>query len=246
MIKLSLLTLAIIYLTSCASYFKRKTCEATNWFQYGESVALEGRRLTGDQFINECNQAEADIDETAVDQGFKSGMAKYCLSDVVFQTGKNGNFFNSEMCVGENLNLLQQKHRQGVEEYCQRSNGYSAGLKGKPYNKICPAAFETEFVKEFNRGRKKYLTTLVEENQKMISKLNAEVTKLETDLRFKRAEYQGYQFSNSKDERIITRMNEAYREMNNIERDLQSKKSESTRLQLQNSKYQLEIVQLDI
>lgn len=245
MVKYGFLILTALCVTSCASYFKRKDCESTNWFQYGESVALEGRRLTGDEFINQCEQADADIDETAVDQGFKSGMAKYCLPDVVFQTGKNGNFFNTDMCVGENIKVLQGKHRDGVNEYCQRSNGYSAGVKGKPYNKICPAGLEAQFVPEFNRGRKKYLSTLVAENQKQIGKLSSEINKLETELRFKKAEFQGYQYSNSTDERIMNRMNELNREMNNIERELSSKKSESSRLQSKNSQLQIEIVQLD-
>ncbi len=245
MIKYFFLIISVLYLTSCASYFKRKDCESTNWFQYGESVALEGRRLTGDQFINECEQADADIDETAADQGFKSGMAKYCLPDVVFQTGKNGHFFNTEMCVGENIKSLQLRHRDGVTEYCQRGNAYGAGAKGKPYNKICPAALEAQFLPEFNRGRKRYLSTLVAENQRQISKLNSEVNKLEGELRYKKAEFQGYQYSNSTDERIINRMNELSREMNNIERELSSKKSESSRLQSKNSQLQVEIVQLD-
>ena len=42
--KFILLFLSALSLASCSSYFKRKTCESTNWFEYGQSVALEGRR----------------------------------------------------------------------------------------------------------------------------------------------------------------------------------------------------------
>ena len=72
-----LLFFLIINLISCSSYFKRKDCEATNWFDYGQKVALEGRRLTGDQFISECYHAEADVAESDLDRGFKSGLEKF-------------------------------------------------------------------------------------------------------------------------------------------------------------------------
>ncbi len=60
-------------LSSCASYFKRKACESTNWFEYGQKVAEQGQNLENDQFINECRKVEADISEPKLDLGFKKG-----------------------------------------------------------------------------------------------------------------------------------------------------------------------------
>ena len=67
-----LLLFICIALSSCSSYFKRQTCESTNWFEYGQNVALEGRRLTGDQFVLECQKASSDIDEPAVADAWTS------------------------------------------------------------------------------------------------------------------------------------------------------------------------------
>ncbi len=134
-----LLFCLLVNLMACSSYFKRQTCESTNWFSYGEKVALEGRRLTGDQFISECNLAEADVAESDLDRGFKSGLQKYCQPQTVYQTGKSGNFFSTEMCIGEHLNLLKLKHHQGYLNFVRNQMDTRWGLVVKPIIKYALA-----------------------------------------------------------------------------------------------------------
>lgn len=240
-----LICLCLVSLSSCASYFKRKTCESTNWFEYGQKVALEGRRLTGDQFILECNQAEADVAEADLDRGFKSGMQKYCLPETAFQVGKNGNFFSSEMCTGQGLNLLLAKHRAGVTEYCQRSNGYTAGASGNAYNKICPVELESQFLPEFNRGRKKYLSVIVSENQKQISLLERDISRLQSELTFRKAELLRYQYTyNPKDEKAVAHYSELNSQVRSLEYSVNNKQGEISRLQAKNRSLNIEMVQL--
>ena len=91
--RVSLLILLGLNLVACASYMTRKSCEATNWFDYGKKVALDGRRLSGDDFIQQCYKAEGEVAESDLDKGFKTGMAMYCQPDTAYQTGRGGNFF---------------------------------------------------------------------------------------------------------------------------------------------------------
>ena len=240
-----ILILSIFNLFACASYFKRKDCESTNWFEYGQNVALEGRRLTGDQFISECNNAEAAVAESALDRGFKSGLEKYCLPETVFQIGKNGNFFSTEMCTGQGLNNLHVKHQAGVTEYCQKSNGFSAGSKGKVYNKICPASLEAQFLPEFKRGLKRFLEVNLAENQKVISRIDHEITTLQYDLRFKASELQRYQYITSKDDKFLQKLNELTRQKQSLEYSIRNKETEQNRLRNKNKDIQLQIVQLE-
>lgn len=233
-----------IFLSSCASYMKRKECESTNWFEYGESVALDGRRLSGDQFIVECMKAEADVAESDLDRGFKRGLEKYCQPDTVFQVGKNGSFFSTEMCVGEGVTALQARHRAGVLEYCQRSNGYAAGAKGKAYNKICPASLEATFLPEFNRGRKRYLQTLTSENSKEIAQLENEIIRLQSEINWRSAELQRYRSNNKADESQISRINDLSSQINSSRYSLNIKEEKLARLRNQNREIQLEIIQL--
>lgn len=172
---------ATFALSSCASYWTRKDCEKTNWFDYGQSVAMQGRRLTGDTKIVACNKAEAEIDEVALDRGFKVGMSNYCKPDTVFQTGKKGEFFNVDMCDGEQPRLLQKKHAEGVQAYCAKANGYPAGSKGTKYNGICPKNLEDAFLVEFNRGRKSFLNTSIVNNENRIDEIEGEIRRLERD-----------------------------------------------------------------
>jgi Protein of unknown function (DUF2799) len=168
-------------LTSCASYWTRKDCEKTNWFQYGQSVAMQGRRLTGDPKINSCLKAEAEIDEVALDRGFKTGMATYCQPETVFQMGKKGDFFNVEMCDGEQPRFLQKRHAEGVQAYCAKTNGYAAGSKGSKYNGICPKNLEAAFLPEFNRGRKAFLTSAITNNETRIDEIERQIRRLDSD-----------------------------------------------------------------
>ena len=238
-----LLFFLIINLISCSSYFKRKDCEATNWFDYGQKVALEGRRLTGDQFISECYHAEADVAESDLDRGFKSGLEKYCQPETAFQIGKNGNFFSTEMCTGQGLGTLLAKHRAGVNEYCVRSNGYAAGTKGRAYNKICPAGLETTFLPEFNRGRKRYLGAVIAENQKEINKNERELTRLQSELGFKKAQLMRGQY-NAKDEKAMSVVRDLSSQVRDLEYSISSKQGQISRLQNDNRMMQLEMVQL--
>lgn len=243
------LLISVLFFSGCASYMKRQTCESTNWFEYGQSVALDGRRLTGDQFILECQRADADLDESDLDRGFKAGLAKYCLPEIVQQTGKNGKYFNEEMCTGMGLNNLRGLHRAGVLQYCERSNGYSAGTKGDPYNKICPAELEKAFLPEFNRGRKRYLSAKISQNNSQIQELNREAGKLQSDLTFKKGMRLALEArasgSSTPDQAGKSEMTELTSEIYQLESSLRSVKNRQESLKEQNRKMELEIVQLD-
>lgn len=252
--------------TGCVSYFKRKECEAVNWFEYGHKVAMEGRRLSGDQFVSECRKVEAEFSETDLDRGFKGGMAKYCLPQTVFELGKKGDFFSVEMCDGENPRLLQEKHKAGVGEYCQKSNGYTAGTVGRAYNKICPKELEKDFLPEFKRGRKKYLNVLVLENEKKINDIEREILNLERERNMKSLEAQRLQIptgavverrydpmTGTVREQVVSQVSEDQTrkaddmrwQIQNIETKINSKRSEQVSLREQNRSIQLEIVGLD-
>lgn len=257
---------AALSLSGCASYFKRKECEATNWYDYGQKVAMAGRRLTGDQFVGECRKVEAEISEVDLDHGFKAGMSKYCQADQVFSLGKSGEFFSSEMCDGENPRLLSERHKAGVLEYCRKSNGYSAGAIGRAYNGICPKDLEGAFLPEFRRGRKKYLSVLVIENEKKIQDLERETMDLERDRHAKTLEAQrlqmpaGYAVERQVDpatgavrEQVVQRMTDEQKraaddmrwQIQSLDSRISSKRDEQSQLRERNREIQLEVVSLD-
>ena len=167
-------------LPACTSYFIRKECEKTDWFEYGKGVAMSGNRMSGNTYVRKCEDASTDINYTALDQGFKKGMSDYCRPEIVFATGRKGEFFAPDMCDGDNLRFLKSQHQKGVSGYCQKENGEAAGATGKPYNQICPKDLETAFLPEFRKGRKKYLEGSVRESQAQISEIQNDMNRLES------------------------------------------------------------------
>ena len=186
---LSILSLSIV-LFSCTSYFTRKDCENKNWFDYGYQVAMSGKRLNSDDYLSACRKVDADIQEAQLDLGFKSGMSNYCKPEIVFASGKKGQFFNTEFCDPGQIKILTVKHQEGVHVFCEPSSGFTFGSSGGVYNQICPKAGEDAFLKEYRRGRKRFLSASTSENQKRIQKIDSDVqqstihkTSFENDLK---------------------------------------------------------------
>lgn len=169
----------------CASYFKRKSCEEVNWYEYGQKVAMTGKRLEADQFLNECRKVEAEIGETKLDLGYKSGRDRYCTMDEIFNTGKAGHPFSYELCDHLPRQKVKDRHMEGVLIFCKPENAYAVGAKGEIYEKVCPTDKETAFLKEYNKGRKLYLESAIKSNEVEISDLERSIERLQRDKDFK-------------------------------------------------------------
>lgn len=183
LIRLIVLMIPFTTLNGCMSYFIRKDCEAKNWYQHGFELAMKGQRISNDDYTQQCRKAEAEISEAQLDQGFKAGMSNYCKPDVVFQTGKNGENLNLDLCDPGQTKFLKARHTEGIRAYCDPQNGYAVGAAGKAYSKVCPDDLEKKFMPEFNRGRKKYLQAMVNETQNKVSDLDRRANDKEREVR---------------------------------------------------------------
>ena len=172
------LATSLVLFSACASAIKKK-CESTNWFEHGESVAKRGARPSTDSFVLECEKEEANVDSAAISRGFQKGMTEYCTPDYAFRLGKQGEFLSADFCGGGMEIQMKPKHHLGLLEYCQVSNGETAGATGKKYNQICPKELEAAFVPQFNLGRKKYLNGLIARKVGEVSDLEIEASELE-------------------------------------------------------------------
>ncbi len=190
-LKLVAPTATLLLLSSCASELKRR-CQATNWFEHGQAVALSGRRLSADNFIDQCKKEKVQVDEAQADLGFKAGMGRYCTAEGATDTGRKGDVFNPELCDPAVATALRKDYDRGVEAYCRPKNAYEQGALGNVYKNVCPDRLEDAFLKEYNRGRRVYFTNMiqakefelkaaqnaVEESQRSESRLNTQLTAL--------------------------------------------------------------------
>jgi hypothetical protein len=166
-------------LAGCASYFKRKDCEKTNWYQHGYDVAMAGQRLDADDFLKQCQKVEAQISFTDADTGFKAGMAKYCTSDNVFNVGKAGKPFSYDMCDGENEKKMRARYTEGLRVFCVPDNGYHFGAGGGVYQDVCPKEMEAAWLVQYRKGRKTYLTNMIAEKEQEQQRLNVQISGLQ-------------------------------------------------------------------
>ena len=178
-----LAALAFLFLSSCSSYMIRKECEKLNWYQVGYDAAMRGDRISNDDQVSRCRKADAEMSESQLDVGFKAGMSKYCQPDTVFQTGKNGDLFNTDFCDSSQASLLRAKHDKGILAYCQASNGINAGTSGRKYKNVCSAEQESSFLPQYKQGRKRYLNGMIRNLESKISETERDLTRLQNQKR---------------------------------------------------------------
>jgi hypothetical protein len=177
--------LLLIYLIGCVSYFKRKECEQVNWYEYGHQIAMSGKILESDKFLNDCRKAEADIGESKLDLGYKAGRDVYCTMDGIYNTGKNGHPFSYELCDHLSRQKVKSRHLEGLAVFCKPENAYSFAAKGGVYEKVCPEEKELIFLKEYNKGRKVFLDASIKSNEIEIVDLDKNILRLQSDKEFK-------------------------------------------------------------
>ncbi|MGZ3769061.1 MAG: DUF2799 domain-containing protein [Bdellovibrio sp.] len=182
--KLILGLVLVSSLTGC-SYFKRKSCESNNWFEHGRQIAMRGLRLTGDAKVEECRKVDADISDSQLDLGWKTGQGEYCSLAGAYQTGRKGLVFNGEICNASDFAKLDSENKKGIRDYCTPENGEELGRKGETYEKVCPENLLKRFVLAFNKGRKSYLTKKTEQ-------LKNDLHKNESDLRYQEGRLEAY------------------------------------------------------
>jgi uncharacterized protein DUF2799 len=167
-----LMALVALSLAACASYFKRKECESTNWFEHGKEVAMRGKWLNSDNLVHECRKVEAEISESQLDQGFKAGAQTYCTPENTYKIGKTGDLYQKEFCDGPQNTPLMSAYKKGINDYCAKSNGQNAGASGKKYQNVCPKDLEPAFLVEYRKGRKKYVQAMIDNRQNEVREID--------------------------------------------------------------------------
>lgn len=168
------------FTTSCASYFLKKRCEKTNWYQLGYDSAMKGERAASNPFVGECERAEGVVRHDDLSRGFKAGMGNYCTLKTAFSKGREGEKFNLEFCDSGKLRKLKSQFKSGVIALCTK-DGYKFGASGKVYSNQCEKKLERKFLVKYKKGRKKYLKGEIRRKRDAINSIETEVYELERD-----------------------------------------------------------------
>lgn len=265
-VRLSLLILCFVTV-GCSSYFKRKDCEKTNWFQHGHNVAMKGQRLNADDFVQQCEKVEAKIDYGTLDLGFKDGMGNYCKPQTVYNTGKKGEAFKEDLCDGSPIKKLLEQHKEGLKVFCQPQNAQMFGAQGGIYKDVCPKELEDNFLLNYRKGRIVFLQGLIDSKKaKMVSvkqineskKRDKEMTSLNlsnmrggaavTSKRSYNPKTKKYVKQTVVQEDIATqnRRRDLEMKLNSLDREIRSNEKELERLQTEILEHQQEINALQL
>ena len=158
----------LVLLMGCTSQLK-KDCEAKNWFQHGYDIAMTGKRVSGDPFIASCKKEEATIKHSDISLGFQAGMQAYCNPKTSYKMGRDGTRLGvGDLCTPAMTKRMEKSHAEGLAVFCSPKNGEKVGRSGRVYDKVCPSALETDFLPAYQRGRKKYLSGVLQVTRKKI------------------------------------------------------------------------------
>src|SRR3989338_3097507 len=110
-------SILVLFTMGCANWALQDKCEKTNWFEYSQGVAYQGKYLEEDGFIKACKG----IDSTSavqLDLGFKQGREKMCQYDEIHSRAKEGVPVFFKFCDGLEMNRMKYLYQQGLVSYC--------------------------------------------------------------------------------------------------------------------------------
>lgn len=163
--------------SGCASYQLKQRCEATNWFNYSQDVAFNGKYLEEDGFIKDCKGVDR-TNSQQLDLGFKLGRDKMCTYDEIYTRGKSGEPVYFDFCDGLSRGQMRARHDEGLKIFCTEPSGLSYGKSGVVYKKVCPISSEPAFMKGYRPGRTEFLTLLIKTNNAQIAQLESQYSDL--------------------------------------------------------------------
>ncbi len=151
-----ILMLMALLFSGCSSWELKNRCEKTNWFDYGQDVAFNGKYLEEDSFVKDCKGVDR-VSAKQVDLGFKLGRDKMCQYSEIYERGRTGVPVFFKFCDGLDPSKMKANYEKGLELFCTAENGQPYGRSGKVYQRVCPFSLEKKFLPTYYVGRREYL-----------------------------------------------------------------------------------------
>ena len=143
-----------------------------NWSEYVTKNTSVGQDYKLKPVYLACQKVGHEFNNENLQGAYNKELVNYCQPSSVKTMGAKGLYFKYELCPELKEAELAPKHAEGVKSYCQKTNGYTAGKKGLPYNNICPEDLVTGFVSEFDRGRREYLINEISIIQRKVDEID--------------------------------------------------------------------------
>jgi hypothetical protein len=164
-----------ISLVGCAHHLSQSECLTANWYALGFDDGVNAkplRDLSGN--IADCAKFKIKVDTVKYRKGWRAGLHKFCkpTASLGNQDGVQGRPVSlikgrTNWCeangVALTLTNYRQGWKQGIKDYCSKSNAYRLGSQGVAYHGICPSNLQRRFLKSYHKGLRNYCIPQVAE-----------------------------------------------------------------------------------
>ena len=147
----TLLWVLLLGLSSCATLKTR--CEKTDWNQFGENKGAAGSDWHSDPFPNQCAEKGVQPDLGAIEAGFRSGLAKFCVEDGFRISAMNGEISSPAQCPADLQKKLNAATAAGLKSHCTKQGAFNRGKSGKENFHVCPQKLQAQYDRYFSQGR---------------------------------------------------------------------------------------------
>lgn len=171
----------VILVSSCSHMKLKKICHGYDWTNYVKKYVSVGEDYKQGADYLACTKVKGSFKEVDLQAIYNSELPKYCKKENVKVVGEKGLYFKYELCPSISKEESGAAHLAGVRKYCKSEGAFEAGKTGRPYNKICPEDLVTDFISEFDRGRRDYLLAEIGKLQRKIETLDYQLTRTYSD-----------------------------------------------------------------
>ena len=141
--------LLTLFLSGCAMHMSQQECANTNWNQLGFNDGTRGAAHRDlDQDVSDCAKFKINVNAKAYEDGYQSGLARYCSYNKGRSLGNSGSQ-KSSVCNNGSFPSFQRGYKDGIRQYCTYQRGVSIGATGKANPGVCHGG---SFNQGFNKG----------------------------------------------------------------------------------------------
>ena len=185
---LPFLLLAVLSTSSCQTITKFK-CNNKNWSEVGQSDGKSGKLadVSFDAHNSECVAAGTQIDQSVYMQGYKAGLAEFCVYDSGMSQALDG-MINNGLCSVEFGADFDNGFGDGLSSLCTAEGGRRLGSNGKSYRDTCSQNAKADFLNGYVNGLNSYIPA----TETKLGALQSQLTTVDTSLARVQADISAY------------------------------------------------------
>ena len=156
-------------------------------------MGASGKPWENQPYLKECSELGVQPDREAIQSGYQTGLASYCVPGGFETAGAAGEIREITVCPNELQKSLKEKYDAGLSRHCTKQGAFNRGRSGKLNLKVCPMKAQGSYDQFFLRGRSAFFKTEIANQEQFLRETDQKVALLDAelaDLRHKQTRYE--------------------------------------------------------